>query len=843
MSESPRVVRFFESVRRRRIIVLAAFAAVFILGTIAGKRIEWREDVADLLPDGDPVVRDYTRLLETFRPADRTYIVVGPADEKNPPTRQTLFDAVDLIAARLQEHAGPSSDTLIRKVVARSDPAQALAVLDWMHRHRASYFSQEDRRRADERMQPDAIRRALAEWRRQMMISPTPTLGRRLASDPLGFDGFLAERLTSLRSMGGGVQVRDGRLMSADGRHALILAEPRWPSTDSLHAAAYIKLLDDAIREAQAASQGRVRAIYLSGHRFSLENAARMKADIRTVLLLSVVGVSILAFFALGRLGAVVLVLLPAAFGATFSLGILGVVWPGISAIALGCGAMLTGISVDYGIHLLYHVAGARHGDLPGASVPSRVVSRLAQPLVLSAATTIVAFSVLSSSTLPGYRQLGIFSALGILGASAFAILALPCLIGSRGSHVVGRLQRPLGAFFLAIRNVIGAHRTASTVVVLGVSALLAGGLPMLTFQGDYRELNGISEESREEWRAVERVFGDALDSAMAAVRAPDAEEALQENETVDRALRGMRDDNLVRAYRSIAPVWPSMATRRENRRRWIAFWSAERIDALEKNLAEAANEAGMRAEAFGPFIESLRARPPAPPERGGVPELLDEGIRAQMVAGADGASLLTPFRLGNEEQLDAAAQRLRREAPGVMVASGRHLLAHMVRVIARELRRVAVLAMIGVSIVLWIAWRRLRRVAAFMAPVALSAVWTLGFLGIAGVEINLMNSIVCVFIFGLVVDYSVFMLSAIRAERRGDHLAFASAAGSVAISALTTIVALGALAAARHPALRSVGLTALVGVAGGWLAVLVGAALAGGRLSAPQPDSPRRES
>ncbi|MFH0944953.1 MAG: MMPL family transporter, partial [Planctomycetota bacterium] len=99
---------------------------------------------------------------------------------------------------------------------------------------------------------------------------------------------------------------------------------------------------------------------------------------------------------------------------------------------------------------------------------------------------------------------------------------------------------------------------------------------------------------------------------------------------------------------------------------------------------------------------------------------------------------------------------------------------------------------------------------------------WTFGIMGWCGIRINMMNCIVGVFVFGLVIDYAIFL----RAARdrldtdRAQHLGHAG--GAVAISALTTLLGVGSLALASHPALRTVGLTAATGIACGWLAVLL---------------------
>jgi predicted RND superfamily exporter protein len=90
--------------------------------------------------------------------------------------------------------------------------------------------------------------------------------------------------------------------------------------------------------------------------------------------------------------------------------------------------------------------------------------------------------------------------------------------------------------------------------------------------------------------------------------------------------------------------------------------------------------------------------------------------------------------------------------------------------------------------------------------------------LGWLGIKINIINSIISVFIFGLVIDYSIFLVSSLKQNQLNfTH----TSGGAILISALTTMIGLGALVFAGHPALYSLGLTALIGIGSGLIVVI----------------------
>ncbi len=80
--------------RRGPVLAFTAGLVAFLMASATG--LTWREEVLDLLPDADPVVRRYRQLIRTFRPTDYLYLDVGPRDEATPvdePETQPLFDA------------------------------------------------------------------------------------------------------------------------------------------------------------------------------------------------------------------------------------------------------------------------------------------------------------------------------------------------------------------------------------------------------------------------------------------------------------------------------------------------------------------------------------------------------------------------------------------------------------------------------------------------------------------------------------------------------------------------------------------------------------------------------
>ncbi|MFH0944947.1 MAG: MMPL family transporter, partial [Planctomycetota bacterium] len=710
---------FYRALRRHRMGALVTCALLLALLVWSARGLSWREDVLELLPDSDPVVQRYRTLLELFRPTEFLYLDVGPSSLEEPVPVADLLQVADRLAALLED-ALHSDTPLIARLVYRRGPEQVMEALDFLVAHRASLFSEEDRERLVGSLEPAAIRETLSGWKKLLTESPAPFLASVLAADPLHFNQGLSRQLSGLQE-GGAVTVHEGRLFSADLQHVLLIARPRHKSTDSAHARELLAFLDQALPEAEReAPGGNVKIAYLAGHRFSVENADLIQSDLRRVLTFSFLGIALLAFLAFRRPLFALLVLLPAAFGAAFAVGLARWLVPEISAISIGCGSMLVGVSVDYGVHLLFH------NDRNPRAGPGAVLSRLIRPLLLGAATTVAAFLGLQASVMPGFRQLGWVAVFGIAGAAGFAILILPLLLPETGPR---KEPRPplllLTEFVPAWFRLARSARPALLLSLLVLTGAGMAGLLRTGFDGDYRNLNGASAETQRDLGTLLHSFGETLDSTSIAVSAGSEEEALQENERVRAELEQLRREGMIAGYRSLALLLPSAALQQRNRERWEGLWTKERIETLRRDLASAGQELRMRAEAFEPLLQSLPGEMPPLHPADFRPGILSDLLETHLARAAGRHLLLTGVRRAPDGTFERVVERLEAVAPDLLVADGQSFMAHLVQVIYSEMATVGWVGLALILVPLLIGLRRPSRIAPVLLPPLVSLVWT----------------------------------------------------------------------------------------------------------------------
>lgn len=765
------------------VLLMAVFAAV-------SSRLELEEDILAILPQGDRIVGDHQYSLRKFRQIDRIYIDVGVA----------VDDSATLAAAADDLHAALSTNRLYVRVMYRVDEADQQKLMGFVTGALPTLFTEADEAALRTKLEPEAVAAYLAAMRRKMAGPEGLALRDVLAADPVGISALMAAKLLPLQVGFRGVRVQDGRITSEDGRHVLMMAEPTFPSSNTGDSRSLIAGLLQTVAAVEARHPG-VHVAVTGGHRMAVDNVGMIQSDVRRCTPLGVVSMAVLCMVAYRRRWLAILTFLPSLFGMLLAAAAMAFGSGGISAISVGFASIAVGVTVDYAIHVVYHL-----DEAPGASrtAPGRGLPQLVLPVSIAALTSAAAFAVMAMSSLRGYRQIGWLGIVGVLGSAAFALLVLPLLVPPAGASA------PTSLGLTRFLEGFHAWRVRRLPWLLAVVVLLsiagAVGARRLRFDGDLASLNGITSETRRDEDLIRATWGDALGMTMVVTRGPTLESALQANDRIAERLAGHAG---VDAVDSLSAVCPARSRQEANHARWRAFWTETRRREVRDTLARAGAELGFRATAFDRFWTMVDA-PPAwvtVETFRGTPL---ETVFSERVATGDGDhAVATMLRLADR----ADARRLADEFPEVMVLDKRMLSDYIQDLTRSGLGRFALWTTLLVAVILHFSLSSIALTAATLAPLAAGLLWTFGAMGWMGLPVNLMNCIFVVFIVGVGEDYSLFLLTSKLDAWRGYPPRLAASSAAVLISALTSIFGFGVLIFARHPVLHSLGTTAFLGM------------------------------
>lgn len=785
-------------VAQRRGVLVTTLLVMVAAGWFSS-RIDLQEDILDMLPRNDRQVDEYRYALGKFRQIDRVYLDVG-INRDDP---ETLGRAADEVFARF------STNQNFGRITYHIEASGAGRVVDFLTGALPNLFTAADAAELEQKLAPGAVREYLTAMRRKLAGPEGMVLKDVVAADPVGLSALVVAKVLPLQTGFSDAQIVDGRITSADGRHVLLLAEPKFASSDSK---ASRNLVGDMMRvtaDVARAFPG-VHVAITGGHRMSVDNATIIRADATRCIAIGSAGMIVLCLVAYRRRWLAPLSFLPSLFG-TLIAGVVLMLWQKhLSAIATGFASIAVGITVDYAIHIIYHLDNA--GSTSHREIGQHL-SRLVFPIGLGVITTIAAFLVMMGSPMHGYQQLGALGAVGVLFSAAFALLILPLLVpvAKKTGQPPLWLTTLWGKYF----RWEARRRVGLVGFVIGLTLVTAFGVQRLRFEGDIAKLNGITAATRADDALIQDTWGNALGMTMVVVRGETPEAALAQNDRVADALA--RDSKVAAAF-SLAAVCPAPDTQRKNLERWRAFWTESRQKALRETLDRVGGELGFRPEAFAKFWQGVASeRPVLTLEMfRGTP--LENALNERVALGTNDTAISTLVKLKDR----STAASLREVLPETIVLDSKGLAEHIAGLARAGLERFAVWAGVFVAVLLFLTLASVELVLLTLLPLAFGLLWTFGLMGWLGLPIDLMNSIFVIFVIGVGEDYAVFLVMSKLDEWRGRPGMTAVNSASVLVSALTTIFGFGVMVLANHPVLFSMGVTVLIGMGFAFLATLL---------------------
>jgi hopanoid biosynthesis associated RND transporter like protein HpnN len=192
----------------------------------------------------------------------------------------------------------------------------------------------------------------------------------------------------------------------------------------------------------------------------------------------------------------------------------------------------------------------------------------------------------------------------------------------------------------------------------------------------------------------------------------------------------------------------------------------------------------------------------------------LPPALRERYV-GQSGKWLLRVFAkesLWEFPQLEQFTQQIHAIDPG---ATGKPFgTVEGLRAMKNGLQRAGIYAFLVIVAVLWIDFRSWKRTAIAVAPLVLAVLFSLGFLGLAGVPLNPANMIAFPLILGVGVDNGVHILHDYLLRRREKRSTISYAIGrGVLVKALTTMIGFATLMISSERGLVGLGLILTLGV------------------------------
>jgi predicted RND superfamily exporter protein len=214
------------------------------------------------------------------------------------------------------------------------------------------------------------------------------------------------------------------QLLSKDGKTTVVLAQMEAMDDIDARRDAILADLREALRDHEVRFGG-IGVIYAALNQASTQGAAGIMAASYLLILA-------LLWWLLGRWRPVILTLGVVGLGALWLLGLYGASGRDINMVTMVMPTLVLVIGVSDCVHMLVHTA-VEGEDLDPEARVRRGVGQVLWPCLINTLTTSMGFLALMAASMPVIRDLGLFSALGLMAAFICAVVVCTLVAGRPG--------------------------------------------------------------------------------------------------------------------------------------------------------------------------------------------------------------------------------------------------------------------------------------------------------------------------------------------------------------------------------------------------------------------------
>jgi uncharacterized protein len=558
--------------------------------------------------------------------------------------------------------------------------------------------------------------------------------------------------------------------------------------------------------------------------------------------------------------------------GLGWTLGYTTMVIGHLNFITVSYLAMLTGMGIDFGIHITYRYVEERVHGKPSELALVDTVQRTGVDAAVGAVATAAAFGVMGLTGFRGIGELGILAGGGVLLCFLSTVTALPACLSLFERYAEPPADsRRAAPWRKALEESVLDRRGW----IIGVSLIFTLGCAYFAYsvEFDYNLLK-LQDPGLESIQTEIRMSRSGSSTVIPAISvAPDQATASEQMERfeelslVDRVVSPVQllpkdpelktplVKELVALGRQLSPipkrraegggkrllglarrlellelsftrVYPRLSQHKDQQIRTDAAEFKKQLDDIKDQVRKmgpgSIEDSLLSLEDY--IDDELRTGVALLKDQRAEPITMDtipEPLKARFVGVHNRVATLIFSRsdIWEREALVEFIDQLTLVDP--MVLGEPPLMVHFGDVVAESHSSIGWWAFIGVFVVLGLHIRSLKTMLLALLPTSLSILWLLGIMGMTGYDFNAANFVAIPMLVGIGCIFGVHVIHRIRDENRPTVITL-STGPAVTLSALTTMAAFGSLLGASHQGIASLGFIITVGVGTNMVASLL---------------------
>ena len=801
-----RLSRYFRS---HRIVCWLSMVALFVFFGFFAAQLHLEEDINKLMPSSKNEDGTTKLAFADLKIKDKVFLLFAGHDTEK------LIEVCDEFVDSLL--LCDSTSQTIGDIFYRLDDDLLPDGIDYLTKHLPAYIDTSAYARFDTLLTREHFVRQMQQNREDLTGEFGEMFPELIQMDPMGMRSVLIDYLpltidhsaaqtpvddkNGQSSMDNGQwSIIDGHFFVPDSTVCLAFITPRYSSTNTGQGSAMFELLNTQI-EQFAKQHPEVEISYHGTPASGYYNSTQIKHDLTTTIAGALLVVLVFLWVCFRRWDTIPLLLLPVVFGTLFGLTMMYWLKGEFSLLALGIGGVVLGVALSYVLHVLTHQQFV--------SDTEQLLRDQVKPVLLGCLTTIGSFAGLLFVKTDLLRDFGLFAAFAILGTTLFSLAYLPQVLRPSISPLTSYLS-PLTTYPFDRKKPLIA--VILLVIVVCIGAFIVGGT---RFDADMHNLgydHPMTEHSEQLLR--EKTFTNDKTKYFAS-QGRTMEEAIENFALLDSKLDSLQHLGLVKSYTRTNQIFVPLRQQQERIEAWKRYWTDERLATVRTLIAQTAPQAGLNADAFAPFFEAVTRdyQSDALYNAGIIPAGYQSTLTEQSYGGD--YLVFTSVRCLNDSIRSSESDYMRicdaiAKEPNLLVLDTYYYTTDTLKEMSEDFNLLQWLSMVFVLIVLWLSFHfNWRHTLLAFAPILLSWLIVLGVMVLFDVQFNLISIIISTFIFGIGVDYSIFIMHGLTSKTQ----IIDSHKTAILLSAIVLITTVSSMLIAQHPAIRSVGFTTLVGL------------------------------
>ncbi|SEH43484.1 MMPL family transporter [Chryseobacterium culicis] len=769
--------------------ILSALTALgmAVLCLFFASKINFEEDINQIIPKNEK--SDLTaKVLKQLNFSDKIIVII---ENKSSEDHFQLSETADTFLKKIEP-----LQKYIGSVQGKVNDHEISETFDFVNQNLPLFLNENDYGEIAQKLQKDSIARQV-EDNYISLVSPTSLVTKEfIKKDPLGLTFLGIKKLNAL-NISKDFKLEDSYIVTKDGKNLLLFIDPKNKSNDTKANEAFIDQLQTVKDEINKQFHGKTEISYFGSPVIAVANAKQIKKDIQNTVVISMTVLLLLLIYYFRNIFTPIIVFLPTVFSVLLALLVLYFIKDKISAISLSVGAILIGITIDYALHILTHYKHNNNIE--------ELYKEITQPIVLSSATTAVSFLCLVFVRSEALKDLGLFAAITVILSSVSALIIVPQLYKpkEKGEHLNTNFIDKIGSY--------PYEKNKPLIIVCSVIILAClFGFRHVGFNEDIGDLNYIPKELKISEAKLQKL-SDITSKSIYTISYGDSEEqALSRNSALSSFLEKEKKEGKILSYNSIGSIVLSEKDQQKRIEKWNSFWDDTKKKQTLSELISNGNKFGFNSSAFDNFNEVLSKH------YSSLTLKEYEKVKALQISefmnNENGFYTVSNVVKVDENKRDAFIKDIEKKHDAIAI-DRQQMNENFLGLLKRDFNTLINYSLLAIILTIIVFFRNFELTVLTMFPIVLTGVVTAGILYFLGLELNIFSTVVCTLVFGVGDDFSIFLTQAMQKEHTTGKNELPTYRTSIILAVFTTILSIGSLIFAKHPALHSLALVALIGM------------------------------